>query len=96
LPVILTQISAKVPLILHPYLIKIYEESTAVMKKISVAVIGGVLFIAGYFQVRRQTEYVSAKAMMVSPAPAAKPMVIPFKSTSTFAFRLDAALTGTR
>ncbi|WP_157634638.1 hypothetical protein [Spirosoma panaciterrae] len=61
----------------------------------SVAVIGGVLFIAGYFQVRRQTEYVSTRAMMVSPVPAAKPMVIPFKSTSTFAFRLNASFAGT-
>ncbi|WP_461090778.1 hypothetical protein [Spirosoma gilvum] len=65
------------------------------MKKISVAVIGGVLFVAGHYQVRRQTEYVSTRAMMVSPAPAVKPMVIPFKPTSTFAFRLDGAFTGT-
>jgi hypothetical protein len=59
------------------------------MKKITVAVIGGSLFIAGYYQARKQTEYMTSKPMMVSPASLAKPMTLPLKTQSTFAFRLD-------
>ncbi|GAB3944447.1 hypothetical protein GCM10028805_11980 [Spirosoma harenae] len=61
------------------------------MKKVIVALIGGTLFIAGYFQVHRQTEYVSAKAMQVNPAPSSQPMAIPVKTGSAFAFSLDKA-----
>ncbi|MVM29878.1 hypothetical protein GO755_07530 [Spirosoma sp. HMF4905] len=59
------------------------------MKKITVAVIGGTLFIAGYYQARRQTEYMTSKSQMVSPASLAKPMTLSLKTQSPFAFRLD-------
>ncbi|MVM39878.1 hypothetical protein GO730_23500 [Spirosoma sp. HMF3257] len=58
------------------------------MKKIPVAVIGVTLFIAGYYQARKQTEYMTSKSMM-SPASLAKPMTLSLKTPSAFAFRLD-------
>ncbi|QMW02130.1 hypothetical protein [Spirosoma foliorum] len=61
------------------------------MKKITVAVIGGTLFIAGYYQARKQTEYMTSKPM-VNPTSLAKPMTLPLKTQSTFAFRLDRSL----
>ncbi|WP_460956160.1 hypothetical protein [Spirosoma litoris] len=61
------------------------------MKKITVAVIGGTLFIAGYYQARKQTEYMTSKPMVHSTS-LAKPMTLPLKTQSTFAFRLDRSL----
>jgi hypothetical protein len=62
------------------------------MKKITVAVIGGTLFIAGYYQARRQTEYMTSKSTLVSPASLAKPMTLSLKSQPVYAFRIDRSL----
>ena len=51
--------------------------------------IGFLLFIAGYHLARKQTEYINSKAMLASPAFAAKPVILPPQANSTFAFYLN-------
>lgn len=57
------------------------------MKKVIIVLMGGILFLAGYHQARRQTEYITTKMGTESSVQPAKPMVLPQKR-SLFAFSL--------
>ena len=58
------------------------------MKKLIIALTGGLLFLAGYYQARRQTEYMTTKMGNDIHMLPAKPMVLPQKR-SLLAFSLS-------
>ena len=62
------------------------------MKRTFALLIGSLLFIAGYYQARKQTEYMQAIAIQASPAYAEKPIIFPAQNTPTFAFYLSRSL----
>ncbi len=59
------------------------------MKRIIVLLIGGLLFIAGYNQARRQTQYAKSRAAIESSVYAEKPVIVPVENTPTLAFYLS-------
>ena len=61
------------------------------MKKIIMAVIGILLFVAGHNYIRRQAEYKMANKMVATPAYAMPATTSPLKSLPIFAFRLNKA-----
>ena len=58
------------------------------MKKITMACVGIVLLVAGYYQTRRQAQYIAAKATLSAPTYATSPEPAPTNVKHTFAFRL--------
>jgi hypothetical protein len=59
------------------------------MKRIIVLLIGSLLFIAGYHQAQKQTQYAKSRATVESPAYAEKPVIVPVENTPTLAFYLS-------
>ena len=59
------------------------------MKRIIVLLIGSLLFIAGYHQAQRQTQYAKSRAAVESPAYAEKPVIVPVENKPTLAFYLS-------
>ncbi|GAB3796106.1 hypothetical protein GCM10028819_13190 [Spirosoma humi] len=60
------------------------------MKKIALSVIGGSLFVAGYYHVHRHSTFVDTKTTQTALETSAKPAtVFPFKTLPAFAFRTD-------
>ncbi|AKD58037.1 hypothetical protein SD10_27170 [Spirosoma radiotolerans] len=61
-----------------------------IMKKIALSVIGGSLFVAGYYHVHRHSAYVDTKPTQTALETTAKPAtVFPFKTLPAFALRTD-------
>ena len=61
------------------------------MKKVVVLVTGCLLFMAGYYQARRQTEYMTTNMGTENRAQPAKPMVVSH-TRRLFAFRLKQSI----
>jgi len=60
------------------------------MKKIALSVIGGSLFVAGYYHVHRHSAFVDTKPTQTALETSAKPATtFQFKSLPVFAFRTD-------
>ena len=59
------------------------------MKRIIVLLIGSLLFIAGYHQAHRQTQYANSRTIVENPAYAEKPIIVPVENPPTLAFYLS-------
>ena len=59
------------------------------MKKFLMTAIGSFLFVAGYFQTRKQVEYVATKDKQDGSTYTQKPIVMPLKARPAYAFPLS-------
>lgn len=51
--------------------------------------IGSFLFVAGYFQTRKQVEYIATKDKQETPIYTQKPIAMPLKARPAYAFPLS-------
>jgi hypothetical protein len=70
--------------------IRLMKFTQSTMKKVALSVIGGSLFVAGYYHVHRQADYLATQSTLASAKTPTPPINIPpIKSLPAFAFRLN-------
>lgn len=70
--------------------IRFMKSTQSTMKNVALSVIGGSLFVAGYYHVHRQADYMATRNTLASTKPSASPISIPpIKILPAFAFRLN-------
>ena len=70
--------------------IRLMKLTQSIMKKVALSVIGGSLFVAGYYHVHQQADYMATRNKLANTKTTAPTISMPpFKSLPAFAFRLN-------
>ena len=70
--------------------IRLMKLTQSTMKKVALSVIGGSLFVAGYYHVHRQANYMATRNTLATAKTTAPTISMPpIKSLPAFAFRLN-------